>query len=82
MEEIYKLFESLEPFNSETIHPALKDLIRRRDIGFGKIMNPLRLIFVGSNLGPGLIDMMEVLGKEEVLYRLEVGLKYVSDLTD
>ena len=43
-------------------------------------MNPLRLLLVGSNLGPGLMDMMEILGKEEVLRRIDAGLERVPAL--
>ena len=38
-------------------------------------MNPLRLSLVGSNLGPGLLDMMELLGREEVLHRIDLALE-------
>jgi glutamyl-tRNA synthetase len=71
--EVRELLESLDSFKASDIEPAIKDLVGRKEIGFGKIMNPLRLLLVGSNLGPGLMDLMEVLGKEEVLRRIDKG---------
>jgi glutamyl-tRNA synthetase len=62
------------------IEVAIKELVSSREIGFGKVMNPLRLILVGSNIGPGLMDTMEVLGKEEVLNRLEKGLYSIPEM--
>ena len=41
-------------------------------------MNPLRLSLVGSNIGPGLMDMMELLGKEEVLQRINRALQTIK----
>ncbi len=78
--EVRDLLASLDPFACDTIEPSVKELVMSREIGFGKVMNPLRLILVGSNLGPGLMDMMEVLGKEEVLQRIEVGLTTIPKM--
>jgi glutamyl/glutaminyl-tRNA synthetase len=38
-------------------------------------MNPLRLLIIGSNQGPGMIDMAEILGKEQFLARINFALK-------
>jgi glutamyl-tRNA synthetase len=68
--ELYASLELAEPFTADQIEPVVKDLAESLGTGFGKLMNPLRLCLVGSNIGPGLMDMMEVLGKEEVLRRI------------
>jgi glutamyl-tRNA synthetase len=68
----------LEDFTAVQIEPALKNLTESREIGFGKLMNPLRLSLVGSNIGPGLVDIMEVLGKEEVLQRLSRAVQIIQ----
>jgi glutamyl-tRNA synthetase len=78
--EVRELLESLDSFKASDIEPAIKDLVGRKEIGFGKIMNPLRLLLVGSNLGPGLMDLMEVLGKEEVLQRIDKGSDTINAL--
>jgi glutamyl-tRNA synthetase len=70
MGKLYESLKSVEPFTAGRIEPVVKDLVESLEIGFGKLMNPLRLSLVGSNIGPGLMDMMEVLGKEEVLQRI------------
>jgi len=38
-------------------------------------MNPLRLILVGANQGPGLVQVIEILGREEVMERIDVCLR-------
>ena len=76
--ELYESLELAEPFTADQIEPVLKNLTESREIGFGKLMNPLRLSLVGSNIGPGLMDIMEVLGKEEVLQRINRALQTIK----
>jgi hypothetical protein len=40
-------------------------------------MNPLRLLIVGSNQGPGIMEMAILFGKEEFLKRIEHGLQKI-----
>jgi len=35
------------------------------------VMNPLRLALVGAPKGPGVFDIMEVLGKDETVRRIQ-----------
>jgi len=37
-------------------------------------MNPLRLLVVGSNQGPGMTDIAAVLGKNEFVTRIKTGV--------
>lgn len=76
--ELYKSLELVEPFTASRIEPVVKDLAESLETGFGKLMNPLRLSLVGSNIGPGLMDMMELLGKEEVLQRIDRALQKIN----
>ena len=76
--ELYASLELVEPFTAGQIEPVVKDLAESLGTGFGKLMNPLRLCLVGSNIGPGLMDMMEVLGKEEVLQRINRALQTIK----
>jgi glutamyl-tRNA synthetase len=78
--EVRDLLKSAHPFTAAAIEPVIKDMVSSKEIGFGRIMNPLRLILVGSNIGPGLMDMMDVLGKDEVLTRIDRGLKTIPAL--
>ena len=41
------------------------------EIGMGKIMQPFRLSIVGALKGPHLFDIVELIGKEETIKRLE-----------
>jgi glutamyl-tRNA synthetase len=71
--EIAYILENVDPFTSSNIENVIKQYIEKNDTVFGKIMNPLRIIIVGGNFGPHLFDIMELLGKEEVLKRIKKG---------
>jgi glutamyl-tRNA synthetase len=43
----------------------------KNEIGMGKVMQPFRLSLVGTLKGPHLFDIIEVIGKEETIKRLE-----------
>jgi glutamyl/glutaminyl-tRNA synthetase len=45
----------------------------------GQLMNPLRLLVVGSNQGPGMMDIAEIIGKEEFLRRTRAGTEGMRD---
>jgi glutamyl-tRNA synthetase len=41
-------------------------------------MNPLRLAIVGAGKGPHLFDIMEIIGKEETIKRIEKALDRIK----
>jgi len=44
----------------------------------GQAMISLRLVLTGQGGGPSLFDIMEVLGKEICLHRMQVGIEKIS----
>jgi glutamyl-tRNA synthetase len=46
-----------------------------RDIGYGKIMAPLRLAVSGLGYGPHLTPMLELLGKEATMRRIQAAVE-------
>ncbi len=68
--QVAHFLENMEPFSSNVIEENLENLIITRSWGMGKVMNTLRLLLVGRSSGPGVADIMEILGKKEVLRRI------------
>ena len=46
----------------------------------GKLIHPLRLAVTGVSVGPGLFELLEVLGKEIVLRRIDKGMEIIPKL--
>ncbi len=62
------LYLSLEAVEYEKL---IKDYIAANSLNMGSVMNILRLCLVGSSMGPGVFDIMELLGPDEVVARIE-----------
>jgi glutamyl-tRNA synthetase len=78
MKEVKNILTNIEVFNCENTENEIKKWIEVKELGFGKVMNPLRLLLVGAAQGPHLFDIVEMLGKEEVLKRIDLGLSKIN----
>jgi glutamyl-tRNA synthetase len=67
-------FSSLEKFDAAEIEAALKTTAAKLGVKVGAIVHPTRLAATGSNVGPSLYHLLEVLGKEKVLSRIDRAL--------
>lgn len=57
-------------FIAENLKQAVHDFAENKGLGMGKVMMPLRLSLVGELKGPDVPDIMELLGKEETISRI------------
>ncbi|MGY0407024.1 MAG: glutamate--tRNA ligase [Polaribacter sp.] len=71
MQELITVIASIVDFSSENIETQIKEWITNKEIGFGKVMQPLRLSLVGKLAGPHLFDIIAMIGKEETNRRIE-----------
>jgi len=72
------LLEQTEPFTSVAIEAATRQFVRRKGVGMGQLMTPFRLCVVGTNAGPGMFDMAEVIGREYVIPRIRNGVERIG----
>ena len=71
MNELIEIISNIQGFSSENIEKIIKEWITTKEVGFGKVMQPLRLSLVGALQGPHLFDIIEIIGKEETIKRLK-----------
>jgi glutamyl-tRNA synthetase len=71
MQQLISVLENIGDFTSVTIETIVKDWMTKNEIGMGKVMQPFRLSLVGALKGPHLFDIVELIGKEETIKRLE-----------
>lgn len=57
-------------FNAENLKQTVHDFAENKGLGMGKVMMPLRLSLVGELKGPDVPDIMELLGKEQTISRI------------
>ena len=71
MSKLVEIINNVEDFSVETLQTDIKGWITSNEIGFGKVMMPLRLALVGALQGPDVFDIMFMIGKEETVNRIE-----------
>ncbi len=62
-------------FVAENLKNAIHDYAEEKGLGMGKVMMPLRLTLVGELKGPDVPDIMELIGKEETISRIQNALQ-------
>lgn len=75
IEHCLSLLKDISEFTSGITEEKIKAYIEKNELGFGKIMTPLRLAIVGAGKGPHLFDIMALIGKEETVRRIETALQ-------
>jgi glutamyl-tRNA synthetase len=74
----YELLKDLEPFDAPTIEKAMRSEAERRGLKAAQFIHPLRVAVSGKKVGPGLFELLEVLGKERVLARIARTLRFLE----
>jgi len=70
MLELVLVVNSVDGSSKDGLQNAVKGWITSNDIGFGKVMMPLRLALVGALQGPDVFDIMFMIGKDESIKRI------------
>ncbi|MDV3926205.1 glutamate--tRNA ligase [Elizabethkingia anophelis] len=74
MKELTEAISSLD-FKAEIIKESIHHLAEAKGLGMGKVMMPLRLSLVGELKGPDVPDLMEMIGKEEIISRINKAIE-------
>jgi nondiscriminating glutamyl-tRNA synthetase len=66
---------TLEHWRKDYLQNIFELFIKEHGLGLGKIIMPIRLAVCGTLNGPAVYDILELLGKDETLKRINVALK-------
>jgi glutamyl-tRNA synthetase len=66
---------SVDGFSAAAVEGVVRKTAEQLGVGPGKLIHPVRLATTGKSTGPGLFELMEVLGKETCVRRLERALQ-------
>lgn len=70
--------EDLSPFTSVRIEEVYRALFFTRHIKGGELIHPTRLALTGLTAGPGLFDVMALLGRSECVHRMKKAIEYIE----
>jgi glutamyl-tRNA synthetase len=69
-----EVFAKIDPFAAANLETALKSVASEAGVKAGALVHPARLACTGNPAGPSLYHLLEVLGRERVLQRLDRAL--------
>jgi glutamyl-tRNA synthetase len=78
MRKVSAILANAEPFTAEHAKPLVMNFVTENQLNTGVIMNALRLLIVGAPMGPDLFAIIEIIGKEQTLSRIEKGISALS----
>ena len=84
MQNLNKIKSALsvqDDFSHEKLEALYRDLAAKSGISSGKLIHSTRLAVSGISFGPGLFELMQTLGKETVLRRIERAIEFISKST-
>jgi glutamyl-tRNA synthetase len=73
-EEISGLSRLTQP----NLEKAFTDFLDEKQIKLRKIAQPLRVALTGKTVSPGIFEVMEVLGKDKVIQRMEAAIAHIK----
>lgn len=76
---VYQKLKELPQWDAQQIHDALISLAQEKEVKNGTVMWPARIAAAGKAVTPGgAVEILDILGREESLRRLETGLNKLS----
>jgi glutamyl-tRNA synthetase len=76
-EEIAREFRALPEFTPAAVEPVLHRLAEKTGVKLGKVAQPVRVALTGGTVSPGIFEVMDVLGRDEVIRRLSHALERI-----
>jgi glutamyl-tRNA synthetase len=66
------------PFTAGDIQSVFERIMEERGLKLGTIAQPVRVALTGGTVSPGIFEVMEIMGKDMVLSRLNKAIGYVT----
>jgi glutamyl-tRNA synthetase len=71
LEHLMPVLKEVRDWNEPALERAVRSYAQQQGVGLGKVAQPLRAALTGSDASPGIFEVMAILGRDEVLGRIE-----------
>ena len=78
MKELIEVLKGLPDFSSQAAEPIVLGWIESKGYHLGNVMNAFRLTVVGECKGPHMFDITELMGLDETVRRIELGVERIK----
>jgi glutamyl-tRNA synthetase len=72
--ELIRNYELNNDWKAISLENSFKEIAATNQIKPGEVLLPLRIMLVGGKFGPGVFDIIEILGKKETISRIKKAL--------
>lgn len=80
LERLRERLSAIDKWSAETIQSAFEKVLNEFHLGLGKIAQPVRVAVTGGTVSPGIFEVLDVLGKERTLTRVDRALALAKQL--
>jgi glutamyl-tRNA synthetase len=78
LKDVKEKLERLGIFVAPEIEKVFKSLVEKHNTKLGSIAQPVRVSITGKTESPGIFEVLEIVGKEKVLKRLERAIEKIG----
>lgn len=76
--DVKEALAHVEPFAAPEIEKVFTEISRVRNVRLGNIAQPVRVAVTGRTESPGIFEVLEILGKEKTIKRLERAIQTIG----
>jgi glutamyl-tRNA synthetase len=74
-----EIIASVDPFDHQTLENAYRAYADKVGMKPAKLIHPTRLALSGRTIGPGLFELIELVGREKSLERIDRAVKFIKE---
>ncbi len=78
LSELANRLKTVNPFSHIEIERIFNAMVTERGIKLGKLAQPVRVALTGGTVSPGIFDVLEVMGPEKTIKRIESALRAIA----
>jgi glutamyl-tRNA synthetase len=79
--EAHAALAALPAWDAAAMEPALREVAERHQVAAGKLFQPLRVALTGLTVSPGIFEVLEMLGREGALRRIDAAVARIEAQT-
>ena len=78
LKKLVCVLKEITPFSSENTENKVKEWLESAGLSMGQVMTAFRLAVVGAGKGPHMFDIIELIGKDETIKRIEKAVETIK----
>jgi glutamyl-tRNA synthetase len=79
LQDLTSLLNKLKDFTKESLEEVFRKYADQNELSGGKLIHPTRIAVSGVSFGPGLFEMLELIGREAVVRRMQTAINWIKD---